>query len=50
MSQELIDSFLLSIVIPVTNLADDLDQLRNSLASALELNEVQVGLVHDKRD
>ena len=50
MSQELIDSFLLSIVIPVTNLADDLDQLRNSLASALELNEVQVVLVHDKRD
>lgn len=50
MSQELIDSCLLSIVIPVTNLADDLDQLRTSLASALELNEVQVVLVHDKRD
>lgn len=50
MSKEIIDSCLLSIVIPVTNLADDLDQLRNSLAAALELDEVQVVLVHDKRD
>jgi glycosyltransferase involved in cell wall biosynthesis len=49
-SRELIDSYLLSIVIPVTNLADDLDQLRSSLSSALEFNEVQVVLVHDKRD